>query len=73
MNQKDYNEIAGIIKKNLIYFKHDNCIKYFSNDLADYFEKEGDNIYSENESFDKGQFLKDCGVINNEQKQMPEM
>ena len=71
MNQKDYKEIAEIIKKNL----YDERIpdRRFVLELADYFEREDKeeywethnpktDVYVGNWKFKKQQFLKDCGV-----------
>lgn len=65
MNQKDYKAIAKIIKKHLY------DIKPIANDLADYFEKkditkaiydeEQGGYYTRPSSFNREQFLKDCG------------
>lgn len=64
MNQKDYKEIAKIINSNwaIAFFGGNRILRSAKiiTDLADYFEKE--QVYGENEMFDRKQFLKDCGV-----------
>lgn len=72
MNEKDYKEIAKIIKKRLIAYAGigitSKAIKGLSLDLADYFEKSnfayidhcGNQLIKGR--FDRKQFLKDCGV-----------
>jgi len=86
MNSKDYKAIAEIIKRvsnipvrtilagSERLFGYDKAIKDISNRLADYFEKEQNDSWSNKvppreilikhnlDSFDRQQFLKDCGV-----------
>ncbi len=79
MNQKDYKEIAGIIRSPIEVGKDTDTtylIYHYSltaKHLADYFEKEDKEDLNKteerfkeykkkNESFNKKQFLKDCGV-----------
>jgi len=59
VNQKDYKEIAGIIK-DFGLFAHYNAQMSFVNKLADHFEKR--MKHKDNPIFNRQQFLKDCGV-----------
>ena len=66
MNQKDYKEIAGIIKgchisgeRNLVI---DEMLIHLANRLADYFEREETIMVFKENKFNKQQFLKECGV-----------
>ena len=71
MNQKDYKEIAKIIKK-IRYIPNAwevPLTKDIAKELADYFEKEsnvmsgkGEIISTTTEQFNRKRFLKDCGV-----------
>ena len=73
MNQKDYKEIARIMKTDLSLmcdYDRDNHI-YRINKLADYFEREDEKIAIKQTGgmypkrayqFNRQQFLKDCGV-----------
>ena len=67
MNQKDYKNIAGIIKKDcenlMCNPQHYLDLVY---DLADYFEKEDREGDGEGRTdfFNRQQFLKDCGIEN---------
>ncbi len=64
MEEKDYNEIAKIIKK--FNLGRSNVV----NELADYFERENKKLLDEKhgghkiikDTFNRKQFLKDCGV-----------
>ncbi len=68
MNQKDYKEIAGIMKMHIM----DSKLKGICNDLASYFEREeieklnrnskDGYQYTRARDFNRQQFLKDCGV-----------
>jgi len=76
MNQKDYKEIARIIKEGCFTAEARNVglcwretPKTIINHLADYFEREYSKIsnilmYGKKvgDKFNKKQFLKDCGV-----------
>lgn len=76
MIQKDYKEIAGIIKEHYKGITSEYRLRTLSNKLSDYFERENDirscncsfndNIHSQLcyslEGFNKQQFLKECGV-----------
>ncbi len=78
MNQKDYKEIAGIIKDNFkdFLFQSDALVlarQNISKELADCFEREYQERLEKNmgkiygkgkpiDNFNKQQFLKDCGV-----------
>lgn len=60
MNQKDYKKIAEAIKRGI---SKEVIIK----NLVDYFEEEGqyNRLHTRND-WNKKQFLKDCGVKQNE-------
>ena len=74
MNQKDFKEIAGIIKNT--QYEDELGLDYNSSkiihNLADYFEKEENKrveyarknlpLPTKKSKFNKKQFLKDCGV-----------
>lgn len=76
MNQKDYKAIAEIIKHHNIWGndKKQHLPNLLILELADYFEKEskerdkdfaesqGLNIKEVGKSFNRSQFLRDCGV-----------
>lgn len=76
MNQKDYKEIARIIKESYGSFYNEYYITQFANKLADYFEREDkelanikDDVLADNDmetgkqrDFNRQQFLKECGV-----------
>ncbi len=68
MNQKDYNEIAGII--NTVAIKGDSAWVNLVSELAQYFEREAQAHFEGKREpvdvnrieFNRKQFLKDCGV-----------
>ena len=70
MNQKDYKEIARIIKDSTVNFINKATINVITHRLADYFERKdrknkGRPISKKKfyfDDFNKKQFLKDCGV-----------
>ena len=76
MNKENYKAIARIIRECFIAnFISDDYTKGYQlaknnigYSLADYFEKEAgyyeDNNHKIQRKFNKGQFLKDCGVKN---------
>ena len=67
MNQKNYKEIARIIRNYVDDYIGNPFLapyKWIAGDLADYFEREKGFVGSlkKGVGFDKKQFLKDCGV-----------
>jgi len=72
---KDYKAIAKIMKSNLQYCVVgrikviDEKERKRINDLANQFEKEDVSVFNKNirkGEFDKEQFLKDCGIDEND-------
>ena len=75
MNQKDYKELARIIRERFIFWKDNyssvgdkhriqaqlEC-KWYANLFADYFERRQKVIFGDDDfSFDRKQFLEWCG------------
>ena len=66
MNQKDYKEIARIIKGWKLEFDYKSDYVMFVNEFVDYFEKRYKDLYKEFKQtldiFDRKQFKEWCGV-----------